>query len=59
MPKDDRVRETWAGVTALILVGGSLTYEGIAPLFDLDTLPASLLLFMTTLGFAWDLAKGE
>jgi len=59
VPKDDRVLETWAGVAALGVVGGSLVYEGVAPLFDQNTFPATLFLFITAVGFAWDVAKGE
>lgn len=59
LPEDNRVRETWAGLAALVVVGGSLSYEAIAPLFDLDTAPATLLLFLSFLGLGFDLVKGE
>lgn len=45
-------------MAALVGVGGSMGYEAVGPLFDADTLPATLLLALLTVYGLFDVTRG-
>lgn len=58
MPEDNRVLETWLGLSFLLVGGGSVGTDLVAPAFDIDTTIPNIIIVLTALTSLYDLLRG-